>query len=316
MPKKFELLELTIGCDPEVFLRDKNTGEFVSAHGILPGTKKNPYHVPAGTVQVDGMAAEIGIEPQSTSHGFRTYVTTVMGQLHHMIPDHLELVIQPVAEFSNKVWGETPAEAKQLGCDPDYDAYTGMQNVPPDGEVTFRTASGHIHLGWTKDMDVTDPEHIDACRMMGRQLDFYVGVPSLCFDDDTKRRQLYGKAGAIRIKSYGVEYRTPSNAWLKDQALMSWVHSASKTAFDTLMGGYDAYQRHGTVARDLINCGQNLNAAEMDTFCNILHKDGHPLQLPSSKFWTDSFFSQPKKKVKMPKLNFNFIGPQMVGAVR
>jgi hypothetical protein len=56
-------MEFKIGADPEFFLRDKATGKFVSAHGLIPGTKRQPMKVDKGAVQVDGMALEFNIDP-------------------------------------------------------------------------------------------------------------------------------------------------------------------------------------------------------------------------------------------------------------
>jgi hypothetical protein len=42
-------------------------------------------------------------------------------------------------------------------------------------------------------------------------------------DKDTERRQMYGKAGANRLKSFGFEYRVLSNFWLNSTDNMEWV---------------------------------------------------------------------------------------------
>jgi hypothetical protein len=47
-----------------------------------------------------------------------------------------------------------------------------------------------------------------------KQLDWYLGGWSLKHDSDPTRRTLYGRAGACRLKSYGVEYRVLSNFWM------------------------------------------------------------------------------------------------------
>jgi hypothetical protein len=51
----------------------------------------------------------------------------------------------------------------------------------------------------------------------------FLGLWSVINDPDTRRRQLYGKAGAIRFKPYGIEYRTLSNFWLADPKLIEKV---------------------------------------------------------------------------------------------
>ena len=66
-------------------------------------------------------------------------------------------------------------------------------------------------------------------------MDATLGLASLLFDPDTKRRSLYGKAGAFRPKSYGVEYRVLSNRWIKGIPLMRYVYNLSFLAIKRLM---------------------------------------------------------------------------------
>ena len=54
---------------------------------------------------------------------------------------------------------------------------------------------------------------------MAQLMDWHVGVWSTEIDLDKTRRLLYGKAGACRYKTYGVEYRTLSNFWVLDTNL-------------------------------------------------------------------------------------------------
>jgi hypothetical protein len=248
-----EILPLTIGCDPEGFLFHKKKKKFVSAHGIIPGTKSAPHKVDKGAVQVDGMAAEFNIDPASTREQFVDHVTSVISTLSSMLPKDVELKFQPVATFDAETWAEVPPEAKELGCDPDFNAYTGEANPRPDGARDFRTAAGHIHLGWTKGMAPDDPGHIEACRMMARQLDFYLGLPLLLCDPDPTRRTMYGKAGAYRVKPYGVEYRTPSNVWVNNPEMMAWVFDRAKDAFEALFKGDDKYDLYKEYARIVID---------------------------------------------------------------
>jgi len=54
-------------------------------------------------------------------------------------------------------------------------------------------------------------------------MDLYLGVPSVLMDKGELRKQLYGKAGAYRMKPYGVEYRTLSNFWIFSDTTIGWV---------------------------------------------------------------------------------------------
>ena len=208
---------MTFGCDPELFVLNTKTNKFVTAEGLIPGTKAEPYAVKDGAVQVDGMAAEFNIDPVSTFADFDAKIQSVMDQLGKMLPKDHKLVQSPAVVFDEDVWNDTPMKAKELGCTPDFNAWTGEVNPPPhcDNE-RLRTASGHLHIGWTNDASMSDIQHIAACRDLVRQLDYYLGAWSIQQDPDPTRRLLYGKAGAMRFKPYGVEYRVLSNFWLKD----------------------------------------------------------------------------------------------------
>ena len=57
---------ILVGADPELFLRDKKTGQLVAADiNQIKGTKVTPYKVECGAVQVDGAAGEFNIDPAS-----------------------------------------------------------------------------------------------------------------------------------------------------------------------------------------------------------------------------------------------------------
>lgn len=236
-------MKILMGCDPEVFV--KKDGVFVSAHGLIPGTKKEPFPVEDGAVQVDGMALEYNIRPASTEDEFVSFNQNVLRQLREMVSDY-EIVIEPTATFSKEHFDAQPEEAKMLGCEPDFNAYTGDENEPPDNTTTMRTAAGHLHFGIREPAPI-DEEHIRRCITAVKHLDAYLGIPSLLWDADTKRRAMYGKAGCFRPKEYGFEYRPLSNAWLKDERLMRYVYRAGIRCIEQLIEGerfkaYEAYE--------------------------------------------------------------------------
>lgn len=236
-----------IGTDPELFVKDN--GKFISGYGLIPGTKEAPFPVEKGAVQVDGMALEFNIEPAADEDTFVSNIEHVFAQLRRMVKE--EIVIEPVAHFGKEYMATQPPAALELGCDPDYNGWTQDINPSPDGNRDFRTAAGHVHIGYMEH-DVNDFGAFLASCQLARQLDFYLGLPSLLFDKDTKRRELYGKAGAFRVKPYGMEYRTLSNAWLKEERLMRWVFSASRQAVVDLLAGRDLAEEEGDIT-DIIN---------------------------------------------------------------
>lgn len=251
------MTQILIGCDPEVFVKQK--GKFLSAFGLIKGDKKNPQKVRNGTVQVDGMALEFNIDPAATEDEFCLNVQDVFKQMCLMVPTY-EVVAVPCAHFDAKYLKSQPKEALELGCDPDYNAWTGLANDRPDGDRPMRTASGHVHIGWTDGQNKDDPDHVNQARMACQQLDFYLGLPSLMYDADKLRREMYGKAGAMRIKPYGAEYRTLSNAWLNSEKLMRWVYRASVKGMQELMGGNCLAEKYGDI-QEIINTS-NVKAAK------------------------------------------------------
>jgi len=227
----------TYGCDPELFVKNAK-GKFISAHGLIPGNKATPFKVDGGAVQVDGMAVEFNIDPVDNVVDWEVNITRVLEALHDMLPG-CTLVAEPSIRFTKGVWEKTPDEAKELGCDPDFNAYTATQNPRPDNIPQLRGAGGHVHIGWRKeaDIDITNEIHLMNCQKLIKQLDRYVGFPSLKYDMDKRRRKMYGMAGAFRPKPYGVEYRTLSNFWALDPELRAWVFNQTKMAVEHSLPG-------------------------------------------------------------------------------
>lgn len=231
--------QILVGCDPEIFV--KKDGKFVSAHGLISGNKAHPTPVEKGAVQVDGMALEFNIDPASSEKEFVGNVTHVLGILAKMVPDY-QLAPVPVADFPLEYIAAQPMEARELGCDPDYNAYTGAANLKPNAELPMRTASGHIHIGWTTGADALSAGHLAACHAVAKQCDIVLGLASLFYDDDIRRRSMYGQAGCLRYKTYGMEYRTLSNAWLLSEERMAWVFRNTKKAMEMLFSGRALFQ--------------------------------------------------------------------------
>lgn len=206
-----------IGSDPELFLT--LGGKFISAAGLFPGTKNEPFKIDKGAVQVDGNALEFNIHPASTEDEFNSNIETVLKQLDEMVKlvdKDIKMEFVPVAEFNKEDWERLPEYAKELGCSPDYNI-KGEVNPNPSDKIyntPVRTAAGHIHLGWGQNLDIaTGTSHFDDCVYVAKK--FHV---SGLFQPETKeeyaRLEYYGMNGSFRPKSYGVELRSPSNRWV------------------------------------------------------------------------------------------------------
>jgi hypothetical protein len=225
------MIKILIGTDPEVFVKSMTTGEFISGHDLIPGTKEEPFAVQGGAIQVDGLACEFNTDPVDNSVEFTQNISSVMSTLEEKIksvdPDY-SIAIVPTATFNREYFDSLPEEPKVLGCTPDFSAYTMKENIPPETTEPFRTGAGHIHIGWSYGEDVTNAEHLKKCAEVVKQLDAVLYPSSLIWDRDKKRRTLYGKIGAFRPKHYGVEYRPLSNAYLARKDIQEFV-------FDTAM---------------------------------------------------------------------------------
>lgn len=222
------MTNLMIGCDPELFIQNAG-GRYVSAYGSFPGTKENPFVLKHGGIQVDGTALEFNINPASTLEEFLKNieaVTTVMSKMTKKRDKSWSLCVKPTVVYEKSYFESLPEEAKRLGCDPDYCAYTGDENQPKEPDLPFRTGAGHLHVGWTDLEDVVNTSHFYDCIQMVKQLDAGLYIPSLLWDSDQKRRELYGRVGSFRPKHYGVEWRPLSNQWVSDPDLQEWLYLA------------------------------------------------------------------------------------------
>lgn len=256
------MTKILVGADPELFV--KQNGKHVSGYGLIPGDKIEPHKVDKGAVQVDGMALEFNIDPAADEQEFITNLDTVMGILAKMVPEH-EVVADPVAHFTKEYMATQPFKALELGCEPDYNAWTGQENVKPDGDKPFRTGAGHVHVGVIEGADPTNPDFFKVCCDANREMDVFLGLPSLFYDADAERRELYGKAGAFRPKSYGFEYRTLSNAWLRNEGLMRWVYKATQNCMKGFLDGArlaDKYAKSVDV-QEIINTSNKKEASKI-----------------------------------------------------
>jgi hypothetical protein len=225
-------LAIKVGADPEFFLKDSQKGLYISAHGYVPGTKENPHPLTKGAVQLDGTAVEFNINPTSNRDEFATNIKTTIDEIRQMIPRELSFAFQPTVVYHKGYFDkDIPEGAKELGCTPDFAAERGGDiKPPPENATTMRTGSGHIHIGWGNDIEFEygrHDSHFNRCIKTTLLFDGYLKLYKEWWDRDRRRFKMYGAGGAFRPKPYGVECRSPSNAWLRHPELWPWLHDVA-----------------------------------------------------------------------------------------
>lgn len=230
---------ITIGTDAEVFLRDKEKNEIISAEGLIKGSKYQPFKFDKAnkwfSTQLDNVLAEFTIPPAKTASEFIRGINKSIGYIKNTLPKSIEPVIQASANLNEKYL--MTKQAMMFGCDPDFNAYSGGINVKPFCEDhTLRSCGAHVHLGYEGierkfKKNIYDYEVDEQRANIVKTLDLFISIPLVIMEPDSERKRLYGKAGAFRPKPYGLEYRTPSNWYLNDVKSIRWLFKSTKHAF-------------------------------------------------------------------------------------
>lgn len=215
-----------LGSDPEFFLVEAQSKLIIPAIGLVGGTKQSPLKITENTsIQEDNVMLEINTRPADSEESFLKSITDAFSDVNTHLGTDFTFEIKSSHVFEPYML-QTP-QALTFGCDPDYNAYTRKANEAPNPELVqgLRTCSGHLHIGY----DNPTPEFNFT---LIKNMDLYLGIPSLLLDSDKDRRKLYGAAGALRHKPYGVEYRSLSSFWLRSEELIRWAYQQTKRAVE------------------------------------------------------------------------------------
>lgn len=226
---------LKVGADIEVFVKDVFTNEIISAEGMIRGTKNVPFVFDKSSkyfaTSLDNVLAEFCIPPVRNREDFYNHIKKSIGYIESILPDGVCVAVQPSANLA-PMYLRTE-NAQTFGCEIDYNAYTLEPNfVNVFEDETLRCGGGHIHLGYKnpgkydKMQYKPDEDRVNIVKT----LDLFLAVPSIIMEPENKRKILYGKAGAFRPKPYGVEYRTISNYYLRDEATTKWAYDSVRDA--------------------------------------------------------------------------------------
>jgi hypothetical protein len=235
------------GADPELFLRSIETNLPVTSIGLIGGSKSFPRNLGNGfALQEDNVTVEFNIPPCESKEKFVASLDYVLEFLkQELTPQNIKLDIVPTMEFAEEQLMHP--QAQELGCEPDFNAWTNQMNPRPIAPETLRSSGGHLHIGYDNPTKGMSREIIKAH-------DLFLGVASVLYDADSRRREIYGKAGACRYKKYGVEYRTLSNFWIRNSDIMGWAYEQSEKAINFINNGGKIPLKIGN---DIINCINN-----------------------------------------------------------
>jgi len=186
-----------LGSDPELFLRRRDTGEYFPAIGLISGTKRDPLpmvNLPKGFAwQVDNCSLEYNIPAASSKQEWIDYHNTALKYIKANVDnEQFILALDASAEFNHE-YLEMPG-AREAGCETDNNAWQKMVNPKVSvADTNLRVCGGHVSIGFEEAKDR------QICEELIKAMDIFLGLPSVLLDGDTKRRQLYGKAGSFRF---------------------------------------------------------------------------------------------------------------------
>lgn len=294
--------QFSLGSDPEFFyLRDDDVA--MNADKFLPG-KDNKLVAPYNcTLFFDGFQGELNMPSSYCREGLVNLTRTCMRKARAEAgkksrgKHKYRIAIQPVTEVLPEILEKAHEEARIFGCDPDFDAYaSGSSNPPgPDAETHYmRYAGGHIHIGYGTEGRHTAPFMFKdkEKRELVRLIDVIAGVPMVLLDThegNRMRREMYGKAGCYRSPDYGVEWRVPSNFWLKSPELTSFMLGMVRVAANVM------YSRKQKYFFDIIDQDAVRYAIDMNDFdvAKELYTILKPNLIAANKQMSDPFY--PKK---------------------
>lgn len=218
---------ISFGSDPELFLA--KDGMVIGAEKVIPKAGLIMHNT---KLVLDGV--QIELHPVQ-NYSIPNFCNSV-GHAFSALKDHLDRIggnVKPC--FTQTVFVDPSElatlskEARVLGCAPSENFYNIKRLEPKEGE-TQRSAGGHIHIGLNGAM------FVDRISLVPIH-DVITANTGVLLDRDPHaalRRKMYGRPGEYRLPSYGIEYRTLSNWWLRSRPTMEFVFGLSQLSCDIL----------------------------------------------------------------------------------
>jgi hypothetical protein len=194
---------ITLGCDPELMVIDRNKGTMVAANNFLGLTKNGP-------LGFDGLLLEYRPSPSIDE-------TIVIDNIYNLIlksRQHLNTCTQ----FPNLMLAGISAFNGACAV-----ATNVKTHQPVMRPAVKSTAGFHLHYGLPP--QILGYQQRFVAQQVVKALDYYVGIPSIIpegSEDSYRRTALgmeYGKPGQFRLDHRTLEYRTPGASLMKHPIL-------------------------------------------------------------------------------------------------
>lgn len=257
--KTLEITNPIFGADIELFLKDKNTGKFITAEGLVKGTKERPFKFNPENkyyaTSLDCTSVEYNIPPVTNPYDMWNSIELCTNYIKSIIPDNLELSYNPSVWFEDDQLQSRIA--RTFGCEPSLTCYSDEEVRPLNTGSNLRVIGGHIHCSYDEGNPITN-------RKVVRAMDLFLGVPSILIEPSNNRRSSgYGIAGNYRNQFHsGFEYRTLSSYFTSEQKLVEWVFRGTERAIDFVNNGdMEELLNIAPIIQDTIN-GENKKIAE------------------------------------------------------
>lgn len=229
-----------LGADPELFLATSEgvigAERVIDEKGLQVGDPK--YNGPKAVL--DGVQLELHPQPSTCRQSLASSLASIFIALQTKLTAEggkVKASFDPVVTVSKKEMDSLSDAAKTLGCTPSLNTHNPKATVRlAKKDERMRSAGGHLHFG-LRGYDVLMKLLKDK-KEVGKLTDLFdvlVGLPSVLIDRDpnqAKRRRVYGRAGEYRLPPHGIEYRTPSNFWLRHYYLLSYIFGQGRQAIN------------------------------------------------------------------------------------
>ena len=211
---------ITLGCDPEFFLIDRDTRKLLGAQNFF---KK------WGEIGCDGVLAELRPNPSLTARG---------------LTDNIYDLIRTTREILNLTQAHDPSKIIMHAAS----SYSnGMPAIPSIGNTGCATAGFHLHFGLPKDILGRKPDIMTLMFKIVRVMDYFVGLPAIMLeeDDESKRRAntqvSYGKPSDFRLDFRTLEYRVPGGSLLRHPILTNGLIALGATVTEDIVSKINMY---------------------------------------------------------------------------